>query len=106
MCLNKYRFAVVTVALFSACALPVRNASLPAVPAGQTAPGKNGKLADLSPEDVKKVEGLYYRAVGAYSDNDMYATMKYLNDIFALYPSYPPAMELRGKVKSVSGSAR
>jgi len=53
---------------------------------------------------MQKVESLYYMAVGAYSSNDMEATLKYLNEISTLAPSYPPATELRGKVKSVSGS--
>ncbi|HAH30689.1 MAG TPA: hypothetical protein DCL44_00055 [Elusimicrobia bacterium] len=59
---------------------------------------------NLSPEDVKNVDILYYKAVGAYSNNDMDAALKYLIDLSTIHPSYTPAAELREKIRSVSGS--
>lgn len=99
MSCHKYILAVLAPLLFSACALPVRKVPLPAVPA---APVKRTSVIALSAEDTNKVEGLYYKAVGAYSNNDMAAALKYVDEISTLYPSYPPAAELRDKIKSVS----
>ncbi|MEI7481694.1 MAG: hypothetical protein WCK75_05010 [Elusimicrobiota bacterium] len=59
---------------------------------------------NLSPSDTKKVESLYYKAVGAYSNNDMAAALESLNELSSIYPSYQPAAELRDKIRSVSGS--
>lgn len=59
--------------------------------------------AQLSPEARTAAERLYYKAVGAYSNNDMAAALKYLDQISAIAPSYPPASELREKIRRVSG---
>ncbi|HBA59453.1 MAG TPA: hypothetical protein DCZ92_01250 [Elusimicrobia bacterium] len=103
---NHYAF-IIAAALLCACAQPGRKGARPAaVPEKETAaPAAAGvKAPELSAEDSQKVEGLYYRAVGAYSNNDMAAALNYLNEISTLSPSYPPAVELRGKLKSVSGA--
>jgi len=68
------------------------------------APAKKGTPVKLSPEETKKVESLYYKAVGAYSNNDMAAALKSLDEIYSIYPDYPPAAELREKIRKVSGS--
>lgn len=99
----KYPVMLACSALLCACSATVpkaRMAAAPPVPAGTAI---TTAAAALSAEDMKKVEGLYYRAVGAYSNNDMDAALKYIDEISTLYPSYPPAVELRGKLKSVSG---
>ena len=98
MRLSKYLFPFFAAAFFCACVLPARKIPPPAAPAKKEAAVK------LSPEDAKEAESLYYKAVGAYSNNDMGAALKYLNEISAIYPSYPPAAELRKKIRSVSGS--
>jgi len=98
MQLNKYLSAVFAAALFCACALPVRK-----IPPS-AAPAKTETVVKLSLEDAKKVESLYYTAVGAYSNNDMGAALRYLNDISAIHPSYLPAVELREKIRSISVS--
>ena len=96
---DKYLFAVFAAALFCACAaLPARKTPPP------TAPAKKEAAVILSPEDANKVESLYYKAVGSYSNNDMGAALNYLDEISAIYPAYPPAAELRKKIRSVSGS--
>jgi len=97
----KYLFAVLSAAFFCSCALTARR-NAPALPA-RAAPAKKEAAVKLSPEDEKKVETLYYRAVGAYSNNDMGAARKYLDGIAELNPSYPPAAELRAKILKVSG---
>jgi hypothetical protein len=86
--------------LLCACSATAPKAAGPAAPPYAV---KTSAAPALSPEDMKKVESLYYRAVGAYSNNDMDATLRYLDELSALYPSYPPAVELRGKIKRVSG---
>ncbi|HAF94860.1 MAG: hypothetical protein A2X34_07775 [Elusimicrobia bacterium GWC2_51_8] len=98
MRLSKYLFLFFTAAFFCACVLPVRKNPPPA------APEKQETAVKLSPENVKEAESLYYKAVGAYSNNNMSAALKYLNEISAIHPSYPPAAELREKIRSVSGS--
>ncbi len=102
--LNKALFAVFSAALFCACAHAARKTPPPAAPVEKEAAVKKEAAAKLSPEDAKAVESLYYKAVGAYSNNDMDAALGYINEISTLYPSYPPAVELRGKIKSVSGA--
>ena len=99
---NKYLFSIFAAAIFCACALPARKIQPPAAPS--SASEKKETDVKLSPEDTKEVESLYYKAVGAYSNNDMDAALNYLGKIFAIHPSYPPAAELRGKIRSVSGS--
>ena len=86
--------------LLCACSATAPKAAGPSAPPYAV---KTSTAPALSSEDTKKVESLYYRAVGAYSNNDMAATLKYLDEISTLYPAYPPAAELRGKIKSVSG---
>jgi hypothetical protein len=100
---NKYLFTFFAAALFCACAGPVRKATAPAAPAAPVKQAKKETAAPLSPEDAQKVDGLYYRAVGAYSNNDMGAALKYLDEISVISPAYPPGAELRGKIRSVSG---
>lgn len=99
---NRHLYPVLAALLLCACARAPRktppSAPAPPVPAAE----KKAPVAAVSPEDTQKVEGLYYKAVGAYSSNDMAGAEKYLNEISTLSPSYPPAAELREKVKSVS----
>lgn len=78
----------------AACRRPVR-------PPAKAAP--HPAALRLSPENAVKVDRLYYRAVSAYSDNDMAAARAYLKEIFSIYPSYQPALELREKIRKVSG---
>ncbi|MCX5785199.1 MAG: hypothetical protein NTX59_05885 [Elusimicrobia bacterium] len=103
---NKYLLPVLAAALFCACALPKRKIPPPAVPdQKEAAPAKKEVVVvKLSPEDAQKVDSLYYKAVGAYSNNNMGAALKYLDEISAIHPSYQQAMELREKIRSVSGS--
>jgi hypothetical protein len=49
------------------------------------------------------VERLYYRAVSAYTDNDMGSALGYLDQISKIHPSYAPARQLREKIRRVSG---
>lgn len=97
-------FVILAAALCCACALPRRK---PAVTAVQPPPvaqvQQKAPVAPLSREDENKVEGLYYKAVGAYSNNAMDLAQMYLDQIAAIYPAYAPAAELRGKIKSVTG---
>lgn len=99
----KYPFLFFFAFLFCSCATPVRKAAKAAAPVAAAVPVKTEPAVKLSTEAAKKVESLYYRAVGAYSANDMSGTLKYIDEISTLYPSYPPAVELRGKIKIVSG---
>ena len=101
---DKYLFLILAATVFCSCALPVRKAPPPAEPVKKEAKEKEEKEAvvRLSPEDTNKVEGLYYKAVGAYSNNDMGAALNYLNEISTISPSYQPAAELREKIQSVS----
>lgn len=57
----------------------------------------------LSRENALKVDRLYYRAVGAYTENDMEAARAYLGEILSIHPSYRPALDLREKIRKVSG---
>lgn len=59
--------------------------------------------ARLRAEDSTMVERLYYRAVKAYTDNDMKASLGYLDQISRIHPSYSPARQLREKIRRVSG---
>ena len=102
--LNRYLFAVFAAALFCACAHTARKLAPPEAQSKKGTAVKKEAAVKLSPEDVKIVESLYYKAVGAYSNNDMDAALGYINEISTLYPSYPPAAELREKIKSVSGA--
>jgi len=88
---NKYLLAVLVLAVFSAC--------LPSSRRG--APSAEKKAAMLSPEAEKKVERLYYEAVGAYSNGDMQRAAGYIDQISAIQPSYRPAAELREKIRRV-----
>jgi len=99
-----YLFLAVLALPLCSCASAARKAAPGAAPAAVPYAVKTSTTAPaLSAEEAKKVESLYYRAVGAYGNNDMEAAQKYVDEIFTLYPSYPPAEELRGKIKSVSG---
>ena len=61
--------------------------------------------ARVSPEAERRAEQLYYKAVSAYGDNDMEGAVKYLDGISAVYPGYPPAAELRAKIRRVAAPA-
>ncbi len=102
--LNKYLSAVFAAALFCACAHTGGKPPPPEAPVKKETAVKKEAAVKPSPEAAKEVESLYYKAVGAYSNNDMDAALGYINEISTLYPSYPPAAELRGKIKSVSGA--
>jgi len=102
---NKYLLAVFAASLFCACALPARKTPSSGAPGQKETAVRKEAEVPLSPEDTRKVESLYYKAVGAYSSNDMAATIKYLDEISLLYPSCPPALDLRAKVKSVAGNS-
>lgn len=87
-------------AILCACAAPAKKAVPPP-------PSKKEAAPKVSPEDAKKVERLYYKAVGAYSDNDMPAALVILDEISSIEPAYRPAAELREKIKRTSsGGAR
>jgi hypothetical protein len=100
----KYSSMLLLSLLLCACSAPARKEPQAAGPAAPAYVVKNSTAPALSAEDMKKVESLYYRAVGAYSNNDMGATLNYIDQISTLYPLYPPAVELLGKIKSVSGN--
>lgn len=73
--------------------------------AGCAAPRASGKAAHparISAEDSRRVERLYYRAVKAYTENDMEAALGYLDRISEIHPSYAPARQLRRKIRLVS----
>ena len=53
----------------------------------------------LTPEQAKKVEQLYYKAVGAYSRNDMAAANAHLKEILSINPAHKPSLELREKIR-------
>ena len=95
MRLSKHLFAAAAAALLCAC-LPPNWFNTPA-----QAPAKRSAPARLSAEDAKQVERLYYKAVGAYSNNDMPAALGHLDDISKITTSYAPAAELREKIKSI-----
>lgn len=95
MTVNKYLLAVLVPVFFSAC-LPQARRVVPPAP-------KKAPAVMISPESEKKVESLYYRAVGAYSSGDMKAAGEYIDQISALDPSYRPAAELREKIRKVGG---
>jgi len=101
---RKYLLAILAAALSCACAHADRKAPPQAAQVKTEISVKKEAPVKLSPEDAKEVESLYYRAVGAYSNNDMDAALSYINEISTLHPSYPPAAELRGKIKSVAGA--
>jgi hypothetical protein len=93
MPVKKYLLAALVLAFFSAC-LPSARRGVPPAP-------KKAPAARISPENEKRVESLYYRAVGAYSNGDMKAAGEYIDQISALDPSYRPAAELREKIRKV-----
>jgi len=86
-------------AMAAACVPPRKAAPVPAAPAAQPA----RKAIPLSAEQKKKVEQLYYRAVGAYSNNDLPAASAYLREILAICPNHAEALELREKIRLASG---
>lgn len=87
--------------LLLACLLPALFGGCALLPPGRQAQKK--PRAQLSPEARTAAERLYYKAVGAYSNNDMAAALKYLDQISDISPAYPPAAELREKIRRVSG---
>ena len=80
--------------LFLFCAA----ACLPPAKAPPT-PAKKETAVRLTPEQAKKVEQLYYKAVGAYSRNDMVAADALLKEILAVNPAHKPSLELREKIR-------
>jgi len=84
---------LVPLLLIFACAV----ACLP--PAKPPPPAKKEAAVRLSPEQAKKVEQLYYKAVGAYSRNDMAAADAHLKEILAINPAHKPSLELREKIR-------
>jgi len=68
-------------------------------PAAPPTPPKTAVPVRLTPEQAKKVEQLYYKAVGAYSRNDMTAANAHLKEILVINPAYKPALELREKIR-------
>lgn len=86
----------------SACLLPALLCGCALLPPRAPAAHKKAP-AHLTPEARMAAERLYYKAVGAYSNNDMPSALKYLDQISAIAPSYPPAAELREKIRRVSG---
>ncbi|MDA8243561.1 MAG: hypothetical protein M0025_05525 [Elusimicrobia bacterium] len=82
--------------LLFACASPQR-----AKPAHTPVHMEQKKV--LTPEQSRLVDQLYYKAVGAYSRNDMPAAVSFLGELFRIAPEYPPALELRKKIRLASG---
>ena len=91
----KHLLAAAAAAFLCAC-LPPNWFNAPA-----PAPAKRAAPARLSAEDEKTVERLYYKAVGAYSNNDMPAALSHLDEIDRITTSYAPAAELREKIKGI-----
>jgi len=56
-------------------------------------------VVKLSPEQTKQAEQLYYKAVGAYSRNDLGPAGVLLEEILAINPAHKPALELREKIR-------
>ncbi|PKM98046.1 MAG: hypothetical protein CVU79_05010 [Elusimicrobia bacterium HGW-Elusimicrobia-3] len=69
------------------------------LPPAKPQPVRKEAAVRLSPEQAKKVEQLYYKAVGAYSRNDMAAADALIKEILAINPSHKPSQELRKKVR-------
>lgn len=67
------------------------------------APARKQTAARLTPEQAKKVEQLYYKAVGAYSRNDMAAADARLQEILSINPFHNPSLELRKKIRLATG---
>lgn len=88
----KYLIPVLACALACAC-MPPRKAVQPA------APQRSAAAVKLSPEQLRKVDQLYYKAVGSFSNNDMPAAAAYLKEIFSVNPAHAPALELREKIR-------
>lgn len=68
------------------------------LPAAKPPPARK-EAARITPEQAKRVEQLYYKAVGAYSRNDMVAADVLLKEILAINPAHKPSQELREKVR-------
>ena len=68
-------------------------------PAKAPPPARKEAAVRLTPEQAKKVEQLYYKAVGAYSRNDMAAADAHLKEILAINPAHKPSLELREKIR-------
>lgn len=62
-------------------------------------PARKEAAVRLTPEQAKKVEQLYYKAVGAYSRNDMTAANAHLKEILSINPAHKPSLELREKIR-------
>lgn len=62
-------------------------------------PAKKEAVVRLTPEQAKKVEQLYYKAVGAYSRNDMAVANAHLKEILSINPAHKPSLELREKIR-------
>ncbi|HCC47380.1 MAG TPA: hypothetical protein DEQ38_04595 [Elusimicrobia bacterium] len=89
------KFFIPVLACILACAcLPPKKAVQPAA-----APQRAAAAVKLSPEQLKKVDQLYYKAVGSFSNNDMPAASAHLKEIFSINPAHKPALELRDKIR-------
>ena len=74
-------------------------ACLPPAKAPPPAPARKEAAARLTPEQAKRVEQLYYKAVGAYSRNDMATADAQLKEILSINPAHKPSLELREKIR-------
>lgn len=68
-------------------------------PAKAPPPARKEAALRLTPEQAKRVEQLYYKAVGAYSRNDMAAADAHIKEILAINPAHRPSLELREKIR-------
>lgn len=99
--MGKYAYLLLLPAAFAlsaGCVPPGK-----AAPAARAAQAASKKEPPLTAEQKKRVDQLYYRAVGAYSNNDMAAASSYIREILSICPSYKDALELREKVRLASG---
>jgi len=69
------------------------------LPPAKPQPARKEAAVRLNPEQAKKVEQLYYKAVGAYSRNDMAAAGAHLKEILSINPAHKPSLELREKIR-------
>lgn len=96
--------AAAAVPMAGACVPPrARPAARPPAAQQQAAPAPARKEAPLTAEQKKKIEQLYYRAVGAYGNNDLAAASAYVREILSLSPSHAEALELREKIRLAAG---
>lgn len=95
---SKYFAAALACALCAGC-LPLDKRQQQPQPAAAA----RKAVPQPTAEQLKRAEQLYYKAVGAYSANDMAGASAYLKEILAIHPSYAPALELREKIRLAGG---